>query len=220
LKYGNILLTHALPQKITNALNPGDFDYAKYLSQQQIYHQLFLKDSDYVILQTKQESLIMKLVFNLREDVLNILKKEISDKKIRGIAEALLIGYKNNLDQELVQSYSNTGVVHIIAISGMHLGLIYVVLLWLFGKLPFIRKQKFLKFGSVLLCLWIFSLITGASASVLRSAVMFSCIIMGELLQKKSNIYNSLAVSAFLLLCYNPLFIFEVGFQLSYLAIL
>lgn len=76
---------------------------------------------------------------------MEVLGNHFSDKKIRGIAEALLIGYKNNLDNELVQSYSNTGVVHIIAISGLHLGLIYFVLLWLFDRIPFIKKQKSIK---------------------------------------------------------------------------
>jgi competence protein ComEC len=220
LRYGSILLTRKIPQTIVSAKNPGDFDNAKYQALRQVYHQLYLKDADYIILEKKDKSFLMSIVFYLRANVLEVLGNHFSDKKIRGIAEALLIGYKNNLDNELVQSYSNTGVVHIIAISGLHLGLIYFVLLWLFNRLPFIKKHKSIKSIAVLVCLWLFSLITGASASVLRSAVMFSCILFGNLMQKKSSIYNSLAASAFILLCYNPYFIFDVGFQLSYLAII
>jgi len=220
LRYGSILLTQKIPQPIVSIKNPGDFDNAKYQSFQQIYHQLYLKDADYIILDKNDKSVVMSLVFYLRANVSEVLGNHFSDKKIRGIAEALLIGYKNNLDKELVQSYSNTGVVHIIAISGLHLGLIYFVLLWLFDRVPFVKKQKSIKSIVVIICLWLFSLITGASASVLRSAVMFTCILFGNMIQKKSSIYNSLAASAFILLCYNPYFIFDVGFQLSYLAII
>jgi competence protein ComEC len=149
------------------------------------------------------------------------LRKYIkNDDETLGIAEALLIGYKNDLDKDLVQAYSNTGVVHIIAISGLHLGLIYMVLLWLFDRIPFIKRFKIFKSISIISCLWIFSLLTGASASVLRSAVMFTCIIIGKTIKRQSSIYNSLAASAFILLCYNPYFLWDVGFQLSYLAII
>ena len=149
-----------------------------------------------------------------------MLQKYFKEVKTLGIAEALLIGYKNDLDKDLVQAYSNTGVVHIIAISGLHLGLIYMVLLWLFNSIPVVNKSNVLKSIAVVSCLWIFSLLTGASASVLRSAVMFTCIIIGKVFQKTSSIYNSLAASAFILLCYNPYFLWDVGFQLSYLAII
>jgi competence protein ComEC len=157
----------------------------------------------------------------LKEKTLSTLKANIKkDNGSLGIAEALLIGYKNDLDKEMVQAYSNTGVVHIIAISGLHLGLIYMVLFWLLERLPIVKRNRFIKAIILLGCLWIFSLMTGASASVLRSAVMFTCIIFGNMLNRKSSIYNSLAASAFLLLCYNPYFLWDVGFQLSYLAII
>ena len=87
-----------------------------------------------------------------------------------------------------MQAYSNTGVVHVIAISGMHLGLIYVMLVWVFGKLPFIKKSKIIQVVLILSCLWLFSLLTGASASVLRSAVMFSCIAIGKNFFKQASI--------------------------------
>jgi competence protein ComEC len=110
--------------------------------------------------------------------------------------------------------------VHIIAISGLHLGLIYGMLLWLLNRIPFINKNEFVKALILLSCLWMFSLMTGASASVLRSAVMFTCIIIGNVMNRKASIYNSLAASAFLLLCFNPYLVWDVGFQLSYLAII
>jgi len=102
-----------------------------------------------------------------------------------GIAEALLIGYTNDLDKDLVQAYSNTGVVHIIAISGMHLALIYIMLVWLFARIPFINKSKLVLVVLILSCLWLFSLVTGAAASIIRSAVMITFIKVGKNLSKK-----------------------------------
>ncbi|HET6768812.1 MAG TPA: ComEC/Rec2 family competence protein, partial [Chitinophagaceae bacterium] len=151
--------------------------------------------------------------------VLSILRTNIKGEKELGLAEALLIGYKDDLDKTLVQSYSNTGVVHVIAISGLHLGLIYWLLTWFFKPLQR-RKLKWLRPILILAGLWLFSFLAGAQPSVLRSAVMFTCIVLGDAFERKSSIYNSLALSALLLLCVNPFRLWDVGFQLSYAAVL
>lgn len=220
-EYGTSVLISKTLQPIKASGNPGEFDYKRYLSFQNIYHNCFLSSGDYIVLKSGHVSRRKAFIFDLRTLTLSVLKKYLSpDEKIIGIAEALLIGYKEDLDKSVVKSYSNTGVVHIIAISGLHLGLIYMMLVWLLDRIPIIRKMLFFKAIVIILALWIFSLVTGASASVLRSAVMFTCIVAGKSFHKQSDIWNSLAVSAFILLCYNPFFIFDVGFQLSYLAII
>ena len=221
LHYGDLILINKIPEAIKNSGNPGAFDNKRYQHFQQIYDQVFLTDSEYVSLNQHSFNHLNKFIYSLQTFTIEGLRKYIkNDDETLGIAEALLIGYKNDLDKDLVQAYSNTGVVHIIAISGLHLGLIYMVLLWLFDRIPFIKRFKIFKSISIISCLWIFSLLTGASASVLRSAVMFTCIIIGKTIKRQSSIYNSLATSAFILLCYNPYFLWDVGFQLSYLAII
>ena len=221
LHYGDLILINKIPEAIKNSGNPGAFDNKRYQKFQQIYDQVFLTDSEYVSLNQHSFNHLNKFIYSLQSFTVEGLRKFIkNDDETLGIAEALLIGYKNDLDKDLVQAYSNTGVVHIIAISGLHLGLIYMVLLWLFDRIPFIKRFKIFKSISIISCLWIFSLLTGASASVLRSAVMFTCIIIGKTIKRQSSIYNSLAASAFILLCYNPYFLWDVGFQLSYLAII
>ena len=120
----------------------------------------------------------------------------------------------------MVQSYSNTGVVHIIAISGLHLGLIYWLLLQLLKPLQRRKYTKWLRPVIIVLGLWLFSLLAGAQPSILRSAIMFTCIVLGENLSKRTSIYNTLALSAFILLCWNPYWLWDVGFQLSYSAVL
>ncbi len=220
LHYGDRILINKNLQAIKNSGNPGAFNYQRYAAFQQTFHNVFLKEKDWVLLPDKKVNGFKQFIFTARENILKNLRKNINvGKDELGIAEALLIGYTNDLDKDLVQAYSNTGVVHIIAISGMHLGLIYIMLVWLFARIPFINKSKLVQVILILSCLWLFSLLTGAAASVLRSAVMFTFITIGNNLTKKSSIFNSLAVSAFVLLCYNPYFLWDVGFQLSYLAV-
>ena len=219
-QYGDKILIAGGLQLIKNAGNPGGFNYSRYMAFQQTFHQVFLKQNKFELLQVRSENVLYNFIYSARKKVINILQEfVIGNKKVTGIAEALLIGYKEDLDKDVVQAYSNTGVVHIIAISGMHLGLIYAVLVWLFLRLPVIKKNAVIRVAIILSCLWLFSLITGGSASVLRSAVMFTCILIGKEFVKQASVYNSLAASAFLLLCYDPFLLWDVGFQLSYCAV-
>ncbi len=220
LQYGDNIIISKKLQAIKNSGNPGAFNYERYAGFQQIFHTVFLKEKDWGKLEHKKINRFQQFIFSSRENILSVLQKNIrSGKNELGIAEALLIGYTNDLDKDLVQAYSNTGVVHIIAISGMHLALIYGMLVLLFAKLPVINKSKWLQTVLILSCLWIFSLMTGGAASVLRSAVMFTFITIGKYFFRQSSIYNSLAASAMVMLCFNPYYLWDVGFQLSYLAV-
>lgn len=220
LEYGSQILLKKPLQEIKNSGNPGGFDYKRYCLFQQITHQVYLKPGEFEILEGKKQTAFNNFIYAAREWVLNILRSNIKGDKELGLAEALLIGYKDDLEQSLVQSYTNTGVVHIIAISGLHLGLIY----WLLSAVckP-LKKRKTLKWLSpviIITGLWLFSLLAGAQPSILRSAVMFTCIVMGESIARRTSIYNTMAVSAFILLCINPYWLWDVGFQLSYAAVL
>jgi len=221
LRYGDRLFLSAAPVEIPAAGNPGAFDYRRYLGFQQVYRQVFVKPGQWLKTGEPQVQEWRRSIFQLREQVLEVLRRNVSGgPQITGIAEALLIGYKDDLDQSLVQDYSKTGVIHIIAISGLHLGLIYAVMNYLLGLIPFLNRRKWMHAILIIAGLWIFSLLSGASASVLRSAVMLTCIISGKAIQRSMPVYNALAASAILLLCYQPFFLWDVGFQLSYLAVI
>lgn len=220
LQYGDKILINKKLQQIKNSGNPGAFNYERYAAFQQTFHNVFIKEKDWIKLPETNSHFFRSFIITARERILNVLKTAIGDNKDElGIAEALLIGYTNDLDKDLVQAYSNTGVVHIIAISGMHLGMIYVVLVWLFARIPGIKKYAVLQVILILICLWMFAFLTGAAASVTRSAVMFTFISVGKSVQKNTSIYNSLAASAFVMLCFNPYYLWDVGFQLSYFAV-
>jgi len=220
LDYGSQIFLASPFQQIRNAGNPAGFDYKTYCLFQGITHQVFLKKRQFTVLDKKKQSVFGRIFFPIRKKVLSLLRKNIPGEKELGLAEALLIGYKDDLDKNLVQSYSNPGVVHIIAISGLHLGLIY----WLFVQVlkPLKRKNiaKWLNPVVIISGLWLFSLLAGGQPSVLRSALMFSCIVIAGSLSRKTSIYNTLAFSAFVLLCINPYWLWDVGFQLSYAAVL
>ena len=220
LKYGDRIILGKQLQPIKNSGNPAAFDYARYSAFQQIFQQVFLKQNEWILLKKNKATLYKSTIFGTRDYIIKTLDKYISGADESALAKALLIGYRIDLDKDLVQAYSNVGVVHLIAISGLHLALIYYFLLWLFSKIPFVKKSKFARLILILFCLWFFSLLTGAPASVLRSAVMFTFIAIGDSVNKRNSIYNSLAISAFVLLCYDPFMLWDVGFQLSYLAVL
>ncbi len=220
LYYGSQIVFARPLQKIKNAGNPGGFDYERHSLFHNLFYQVFLSAKDYTVQPQRQVNRFQQHLFTAQQWVLNVFKKYIPGKIESGMAEALLIGYRNDLDRDVVQRYSNTGVVHIIAISGMHLGLIYWLVLLPFK--PF-RKTKHLLIVqalSVIAVLWFFSLLTGASPSILRSAVMFTFIALGEIKGRRSSIYNNLSLSALFILLFDPFSLWDVGFQLSYAAVL
>ena len=220
LYYGDKIIIDKSLTWIRNSGNPGAFNYERYTSFQQLFHTAFISPGEYVKTHESNQNFFSRFIYQSRTYILNNIRKYIGgNKNEQGIAEALLIGYKEDLDKDLVQAYSNTGVVHIIAISGLHLGLIYAILLWIFTKTGLMKRSKLISVILILSFLWLFSLLTGASASVLRSAVMFTFILSGKSFFKQANGYNALAASAFTLLCWNPYLLWDVGFQLSYLAV-
>jgi len=220
LNYGERISFKKSLQEIKNSGNPGSFDYKTYSLFNGITHQVYLTKKDFILLPEKDISFFKSFIFDCRHWVLKTIKSFIPQKKEQGLAEALLIGYKDDLDKNLVQSYSNTGVVHVIAISGLHLGLIYWLLIMITRSLAKNKKTAFIRLLVIILCIWWFSILAGAQPSVLRSAVMFSFLAAGEVLARRTSVYNTLALSAFFLLCYNPFWLWDVGFQLSYTAVI
>jgi competence protein ComEC len=218
--YGSRLLLSSRLQALKNAGNPGSFDYKTYSLFHGITHQANISANDYVILPGSAANWFGQALYNIRAWVIDALRQFISGEKEKGLAEALLIGYRDDLDKNLVQAYSNTGVVHVIAISGLHLGIIYWLLLQLTYPLKRTTKLRWLRVFLVIGGLWLFSLLAGAGPSVLRSALMFSLVAVGEVAFRKTNIFNTLSFSAFVLLLLNPFLLWDVGFQLSYAAVL
>lgn len=220
LNYGNQVILHAVLEPIKNSGNPGAFDYKQYCLLHGISYQAFVYPGQYEQVWIDDKNSLQLALYNARDFTISSIQKTIPGEKEQGVAEALLIGYRDKLDPDLIQAYTNAGVIHIIAISGMHLGMIYLLLLALFGRLPANKLNRFIEFAAVIFVLWLFSLLAGAAPSIVRAAVMFSIIALGKLLARRTNTYNTLAASAFVLLVYNPFYLWDAGFMLSYAAVL
>jgi len=220
LLYGDELIIANKLQSITNYGNPNEFDYVAYLKQQNIYHQMYLRPSDWIKTAHNSANNIMRLSYHIREILLNILKDfDFTDNEF-AVASAILLGYDEYLDQDLRQLYSGSGAMHILCVSGLHVGIIFLMFNTL---LAFIKRYKYgipIHAFIIIIIIWFYALITGLSPSVFRSATMFSIITIGMMMNRKSSTSNSLAVSAFVLLLYNPYLLFHIGFQLSYMAVL
>ncbi|MEO8149843.1 MAG: ComEC/Rec2 family competence protein [Bacteroidia bacterium] len=219
LKYGQVLLFTGTLQSIREPANPGEFNYKQFLYFHQIFQQVYLRSNQWKLTNVHDGHWIFDKSYSLRDNLVSVLKKYIETKREYAVASALTVGYEDDLDQELIQAYASSGALHVLSVSGMHVGLIYVVLAWLLSFLDNIKRGRHLKYILLLSFLWFYAVLTGMSPSVMRSAAMLTFVIFGQWSKKQNMIYNTLAVSFFGLLCYDPFYITEVGFQLSYLAV-
>ena len=218
LKAGDIILFKNTPQFIRNNGNPFEFDYKSYLEQRKIYRQVYLSDNNWI--KTKQTHNSPEIhAEKIRENLLQIYRNQPIDEKEFEILSALTLGYKRELDPETKRIFSASGASHVLAVSGLHVGIIFWVVSMLFGFLRRNRRGQILFVFLAIIILWSYSFITGLSPSVMRASFMFSVYIIGENINRRSNSYNLLAISAFVLLLINPNNLFDVGFQLSYAAV-
>ncbi len=220
IRFGNTIFFNKALQPIQNAGNPGAFDYQRYCLFQGITHQVYLSADEFTVSGRQLQSRFAYWLHEAQQHTLSLLQQHIRGKDEAAVAEALLIGYRENLDREMMQQYADTGVIHVIAISGMHLAMIYGMLIMVLKPLQKNLLTRWLRGLLILAVLWSFTLLSGAGPSILRSAVMFSFIVAGESFTRRVSVYHTLAASAFFLLCSNPFFVWDAGFQLSYAAVL
>lgn len=219
LYYGDELLIPAKYNAIDPPFNPAEFNYKKYLANQNIYYQAFLYPKQYVVLSHNAGNPIIAYSLRLRQRLVEKLKLNMHDTSAIAVASTLILGYKADLSNEVLQAYSKTGTIHILSVSGGHVAIIYLLLNLVFGFLGRYKYGKIFKALLIITLIWYYSMLTGFSPAVCRAAVMISLIIIGRVYNRYINTLNILAISAFFLLLYNPLFITDVGFQLSYLAV-
>lgn len=215
---GDVILFKSKLNEIEPPIFPNQFDYKQYLASKGIINSVFIPINKFSIVANEQS--IYTIAQNLRQSIINQFEKAGLNDNELDILSALFLGHKQSLSKETKTSYTDAGAMHVLAVSGLHVGIILYLLTYLFDFVFGKSKKSKLKVILILLLIWAFALITGLSISVLRSAVMFSFIAIGNLIANKINIYNSIAASAFVILLINPNALFDVGFQLSYIAVI
>jgi len=199
--------------------NPGEFNYAAFCRNKGIYHQAFLSTKEWSRIEPIKQ--IWTNPFDKwHRQIKNILATYIQDSTALGIAQALLTGYRDDIDQEIYTEYTKTGLVHLLAISGLHMGIFYLGAQYFLGLIPLFRRNKKLLIITSLIIMWCFALVTTFPPSVQRASVMFTFLGIGKLIYRKVPSINFLLASAFFLLLIQPHLLWEVGFQLSYAAVL
>lgn len=213
------LIIHAKLNPIQKPLNPHQFNYKEYLNGLGIYHQMRLNADNHFAIQNTSIT-PYGIASSIRNKISHQLKQAHFGTEELGIIQALLLGQRSTISEETYTNYKNAGAVHILAVSGLHIGIILLLLQFLLQPVELLPKGKTLKLIVILIVLWAFALIAGFSASIIRAVTMFSFVAYAQFLNRPNNTFNIVALSMFaLLLLSNPMLIFQVGFQMSYAAV-
>jgi len=218
LQVDDVILAKAQFKTIPSPKNPNTFNYKKYLENQQIYYQIKLSRPQFKKLQIKKRT-IKGIAASFRDKINNSLQKKGFKNDELAVINALLLGQRNTVSSDLLKSYAGAGAIHILAVSGLHIGILLWLLTWLFKPIHYFKNGKTIALLLSIILLWLYAIIAGLSASVVRAVAMFTAIAVGIYTNKSTNIYNTLVISMFFLLLIDPNYLFEVGFQLSYLAV-
>lgn len=218
LQVGNSLLIKGTLTKNKLPNNPNQFDYGKYLENKQIYAQLYADVAD-IKIGSEIEKDIWYYSSKLRTRIIRNLEKNNFNKTELNVAIALIMGQQQDISPDIIRDYQYAGAVHILSVSGLHIGFILLFVTFILKPIPNTKRGSFLKLITILISLSIFGIIAGLAPSVVRSVTMFSFVAIGNHLRRSVNIYHTLLVSVLLILLFEPSFLFDVGFQLSYIAL-
>ncbi len=219
LSVGNKLYINSKFSYLNEPKNPYEFNYKAFLESKNVFHTVFTESKNISAISKNNDFHLSQIGTYLKSQLVSILRDSGLSQEAFSICSALLVGYDDEIDAEVMQSFSHSGTLHILSVSGMHTGVLYAVLVFLFTLVDKYDQYKKTKFAFVMLGLWLFVLVTGLSPSILRAALMLSLVLVGKTFYKQGNSYNTLLLSAFLLLLYNPYLIKDVGFLLSYCAV-
>jgi competence protein ComEC len=219
-KYGDWLIVRENPRDVEGPKNPEEFDYQRFQAKKNIVSHDFLRQKDYVLLGNRPQNWLLNWAFSMNRYADSVYKQQLKDPNAHAIASAMVLGVRDQIDNDLLKAYSASGAVHVLSVSGMHVAILFVVLSFLLKLIPPLKRNEKLFSIIILLILWFYAIFTGLSVTVIRATIMFSFIQIGRAFGRKVHILNTLAVSALFLLIWNPNWLFDVGFQLSYLAII
>lgn len=218
--YGDMILLKNQVKPLQSPRNPGEFDYSQHMAIRQVYHMAWLYPGQWKNTGINQGKPIWKAILAYRSKLEKEIEFLIRTPEEQGIAKAILLGEDKELDAQTRAAYTGTGTLHVLSVSGMHVGILFIALRFLLSFFLGARLGRVVRMAILLGFLWGYALLTGLSPSVARSAAMLSLVLVGLEYKGATNIYNIIAASAFVLLLTDPYLIAHVSFQLSYTAIL
>lgn len=218
--YGDEVVIPARFSEVPPPYNPGEFNYRRYLANKNTWHQAFLSSEEIHKLGKGAGNLFVYIALKWRHRFVRKFKQFMHDGEARAVASTLILGDRAELNDDLLQTYSKTGTIHVLSVSGMHVVLVFWICSQLMRWTNQRRRLRVVRCVVLLTAVWVYAAITGFSPSVLRASLMISFIIAATVFNQENRIGNSVCASAFFLLLYNPKFIADIGFQLSYLAVL
>jgi len=198
--------------------NPDQFDYGHYLLHKSVMAQLYA-DKSSIKVGTSYDKNIWYYSACLRNNILNNLKRHTMRNEELNVAAALILGQQQDISAEILHDYQFAGAVHVLSVSGLHVGYILLFINFILSGLPKNKSGNLIRLSSVLLTLWAFAIIAGLSPSIVRSVTMFSFVATGMYLKRETYIFHTLIVSILLILMVAPSFLFDIGFQLSYISL-
>ena len=219
LRYGDRLLIQTVINQLQAPQNPHEFDYRDYLNLRAIYAQAYADSSSWQKLSGGNGMKIVEYSSSLRRYLLNVVDSWGLSSTQGAVTKALLLGYRYDIDDNTLKAYASAGAMHVLAVSGLHVGIVYLMTGYMFFFLTRIKNGRVIKSILLVMLLWCFALITGLSASVVRASTMFTFVAVGAGFKRYTSVYNTILASAMFLLCIKPTYLFEVGFQLSYAAV-
>ncbi|PRX56352.1 ComEC/Rec2 family competence protein [Flagellimonas meridianipacifica] len=204
--------------ELQSPLNPHQFDYKDYLKKQGIHHKITISPES-ILKKKKTRGSLFGTAMKIRESIIKNLSQEKFGKDEFGVIQALLLGKRDDISEETYTNYKNAGAVHILAVSGLHVGVLLLLFQFLLKPLTFLPKGETIHLGTVVLLLWAYAFLAGLSPSVVRAVTMFSFLAYAQYLNRPTNSFNIIALSMFFILLMHPLVLFQVGFQMSYAAV-
>ncbi len=219
LRYGDEIIFTGDIKAFEEPKNPNQFDYKEYQALHHIYERAYLKPGEWKVVGTGRGNPILAKIYEVRAYFLSLIKQEVPGANELAVATAIMLGYRDYVTYDVTQAYAGSGVLHVLSVSGLHVAVLYFVLSTLLGWMDRRRKLQVVKGVLVIVIMLFYAGLTGLSPPVLRSVWMFTLITIARLLDRDVSMYNVLGVSCLLLLIWDPYYIADVGFQLSYIAV-
>ena len=221
LAYGDVILIRSKIQPLDEPKNPGEFNYKRYQGFHNVYYQGYAQASDWRLLKKDQGNFTLACIYRLRDNFLQVIAKYVKDKNDFGVASALMLGYRDYISGDIIRAYSSSGAVHVLSVSGLHVTIMFLMLNFFLKWMDNRGRKLTIAKAVIIICfIWFYACLTGLSPPVLRSALMFTLIQLAQVLFRNKNMYNVVTGSAVVLLLFDPFFLMDVGFQLSYIAVI